>query len=74
MLEKMKQIVEDQLGVKVENFSEKTRLVEDLKADSIDLMQMVMTTEIEFDVVFNDDDIKKLKTVGDVIKFIELKK
>lgn len=74
MLDKLKCIIKEQLGKNVSDITASTRLLEDLKADSIDLMQMVMTVEIEFDVIFEDDDIKKLQTVGDVISFLESKK
>lgn len=74
MLDKLKAILKDQLDIDTSNITAATRLVEDLKADSIDLMQMVMTVEIDFDVIFEDDDIKKLKTVGDVMKFLEKNK
>ncbi|HHX48808.1 MAG TPA: acyl carrier protein [Clostridiales bacterium] len=71
MLDKLKNILNEQMEIDTSNITPETRLIEDLKADSIDLMQMVMAVEIEFDVIFEDSDIKKLKTVGDVMSFLE---
>lgn len=73
MLDKIKKIVEEQLGVDASSINENTRMIEDLKADSLDLMQMIMTVEEEFNTLFGDEEIKKLKTVGDVMAFLNKK-
>ena len=48
-----------------------SRLIEDLKADSANIMVMIMDLEDEFGIVVEDDQIMKMKTVGDVVKYIE---
>lgn len=70
MLEKVKEIVAEGLGVNAENLTEATTF-ESLGADSLDLMDMVMSFEDEFEVEVDTDAMGDLKTVGDVVAYIE---
>ena len=71
IFEKVKQILMDQLGIDGDQITETTDIVEDLGADSLDVVEMVMTLEEEYELVINDETIQEFKTVGDVVAFIE---
>lgn len=71
MLEKVKEIVADSLGVDVETISAESSFKEDLGADSLDLFEMVMSFEDEFDKEIPTEDLEQLTTVGDVVKYLE---
>jgi acyl carrier protein len=74
MLEKVKEIVAESLGAEVENLTETTNFKADLAADSLDLFEMVMAFEEEFDVEIPSEDLEQMVTVGDVIKYLEAHK
>lgn len=69
--EKVIGIVSEQLGVPKEEVSKESSFVDDLKADSLDVVELVMEFEDEFEVTIPDDDYEKIKTVGDAINYIE---
>ena len=69
--EKVIGIVSEQLGVPKEEVVRENSFVDDLKADSLDVVELVMEFEDEFDVTIPDDDYEKLRTVGDAIDYIE---
>jgi acyl carrier protein len=69
--EKVIGIVSEQLGVPREEVSRQSSFVDDLKADSLDVVELVMEFEDEFNVTIPDDDYEKIKTVGDAIDYIE---
>jgi len=71
--EKVKQIIADQLGVKKEEVVETAKFVDDLGADSLDTVELVMALEEEFGVEIPDEDAEKLATVGDALRYIEEK-
>lgn len=71
--EKVIGIVSDQLDTPKEDISQTSSFVDDLKADSLDIVELVMALEDEFDIKIPDEDYDKIKTVGDVIKYIEEK-
>ena len=73
LAEKVKQIVIQQLGVKAEEVKPEARLVEDLGADSLDAVELVMALEEEFGVEIPDEDAAKLVTVGAVVQYLEQK-
>lgn len=70
-LEKLKEILSSQFDVEQETITAQTNIREDLGADSLDLVDMLMSLEDEFDVEIPDEEIEKLVTVGDVVAFIE---
>ena len=70
-LDTVKDMIASQLRVDASAITEESRLVEDLKADSANIMVMIMDLEDQFGVTVEDDQIMKLRTVGDVVKYID---
>ena len=66
-------IVSEQLSVDADEVSEASNFVDDLKADSLDVVELVMEFEDEFEITIPDDDYEKIRTVGDAINYIEEK-
>ena len=73
MLDKIKSIVVDQLGVDEDQVTEDASFVDDLGADSLDTVELIMDFEEEFDIEIPDEDAQKIKTVKDVMEYIEAK-
>ena len=73
MLDKIKSIVVDQLGVDEDQVTEDASFVDDLGADSLDTVELIMAFEEEFDIEIPDEDAQKIKTVKDIIEYIEAK-
>lgn len=71
MYEKVLDLIASQLPVKRENITRESRLLEDLGADSANVMILVMDLEQEFDIVVEDDVLGNIKTVGDIIDYLE---
>ena len=71
MFEKLKEIIAEKLGVEIEEINEESRFREDLKADSLDLFELVMAIEEEFGNSIPSEDLEKLVTVGDVISYMK---
>lgn len=71
--EKVKDIIVDQLGVNAEQVTPTARFIEDLGADSLDTVELVMAFEEEFGTEIPDEEAEKLTTVGDVINYIKEK-
>jgi len=71
--EKITEIIVEQLGVKPEEVTPEASFVDDLGADSLDTVELVMALEEEFGVEIPDEDAEKIQTVGDAIKYIEEK-
>lgn len=71
MLEKMKEIIAGQLGVSEDEVTLEASFKEDLDADSLDLFELVMALEEEYDVEIPSDDLAELNTVGDVINYLK---
>src|SRR5437867_13371959 len=69
--EKVKDIIVEQLGVNPEQVTPQASFIEDLGADSLDIVELVMAFEEEFSVEVPDEDAEKLQTVGDVINYIK---
>ena len=67
MLDKIREIVVEQLGVDAEQVTPEANFVEDLGADSLDTVELIMAFEEEFDVEIPDTDAEKIKTVQDVM-------
>jgi acyl carrier protein len=71
--EKVIGIVSEQLGVPKDEVTRESSFVDDLKADSLDVVELVMEFEDEFGITIPDDDYDKIKTVGDAITYIDSK-
>ena len=71
MLEKMKAIIAEQLDIEESQIEETTNFKEDLGVDSLDLFELVMALEEEYDVEIPSEDLEKLLTVGDVMKYLK---
>lgn len=71
--EKVKKIIVEQLGVEEANVKPEASLIDDLGADSLDTVELVMAFEEEFDTEIPDEDAENIKTVKDVIDYIESK-
>jgi len=69
--ETVKNLIAEQLRVDPATITENSRLIEDLKADSANVMVMIMDLEDHFGVTVEDDQIMKLQTVGDVVRYID---
>lgn len=74
MLDKIKEVVVDQLGVDADQVTPEANFVDDLGADSLDTVELIMAFEEEFDVEIPDTEAEKIKTVQDVIDYIEANK
>ena len=73
MMEKLIAMVAEQMGVDAAQVKPESRLKEDLQADSASVMMLVMDVETEFGIEVEDDAIEKVKTVGDIARYIEEK-
>jgi acyl carrier protein len=71
--QKVKQIIADQLGVDIEKITPEARFVDDLGADSLDVVELIMAFEEEFGIEIPDEDAEKIATVKDVIDYINSK-
>ena len=69
--EKLKEIIADVLNVDEDEITMDTTFVDDLGADSLDLVDLVMSVEEEFGVKVADEDLENIKTVGDIVNYIE---
>ena len=68
--QKVKEIIVEQLGVEAAQVTETAKFVEDLGADSLDTVELVMALEEEFSIEIPDEDAEKINTVGDAISYI----
>ncbi len=73
IFEKVKKLIVDQLDVDEDKVTADASITDDLGADSLDVVDLVMSFEEEFDIEIPDDQVEKIKTVGDIVKFIEEK-
>ena len=69
--ERIKEIISEQLGVAADSITMDTSFTDDLGADSLDLVELVMALEQEFDLEIDDDEVEKIKTVGDAVRYIK---
>ncbi len=69
--EKVKKVVAEQMGVDEASISKETSFVDDLGADSLDVVELVMALEEEFDMEFQDGEAENIKTIGDVVEYIK---
>lgn len=70
MFEKVKEVIEEKLNADGVEITENTSFKEDLNADSLDLFELVMALEEEFDIEIPSEDLEKLVTVGDVLNYL----
>ncbi|MCI6499254.1 MAG: acyl carrier protein [Lachnospiraceae bacterium] len=73
MLEKLKKIIAEQLNVSEDSVKPETSFKDDLEADSLDLFEVVMGIEDEYNVEIPSEDLEKISTVGDVIDYLKAK-
>ena len=71
VFEKVRDILMDQLDVEEEKIKPDSNITDDLGADSLDVVDLVMSLEEEFDVEVPDEEVEHMKTVGDIVKYIE---
>ena len=69
--EKLKKIIVEQLGVDEGDVTMEASFVEDLNADSLDLVELIMSLEEEFATEISDEEAEKIKTVGDAVEYIQ---
>lgn len=74
LFEEVRKLIAEQMHLDVETITEDKRIVEDLGADSLDTVEMLMTLEDNFGIAIPDEEAVNLKTVGDIVKYIEAKK
>jgi acyl carrier protein len=70
-LERVQGIVTERLGVEPDQVVESAEFIGDLNADSLDLVEVIMAMEQEFDLEIKDEDAEKIRTVGDAVNYIE---
>lgn len=73
-LERVKKIIVDRLGVEESVITLESNFKDDLDADSLDVVELVMELEDEFDLEISDEDAEKIATVGDVVNYIQSRK
>lgn len=71
VFDKIKELIIDQLDVEADTVTMESVIVDDLGADSLDVVDLVMSIEEEFDMEIPDDAVEKIKTVGDIVSYIE---
>lgn len=70
-IDKIKKLLANQLNMSEDKITADSKLVEDLGADSLDMVEMLMTLEDQFGVAISDEEALKIKTVSDIAKFLE---
>ncbi len=71
MFEKIKKIVAEQLGVEEDEITMESSFIDDLGADSLDIVELIMALEEEFDLEIPDSEAEKISVVGDVVEYIK---
>ncbi|HHV29313.1 MAG TPA: acyl carrier protein [Clostridium sp.] len=71
VFEKVKKIIAEQLGVEEDEIAMESSFIDDLGADSLDIVELIMALEEEFDLEIPDSEAEKISTVGDVVEYIK---
>ena len=71
ILEKVTEVIVDQLNVERDDVTEEASFIDELGADSLDLVELVMALEAEFGISIPDEDVESIKTVGDAVAYVE---
>ena len=70
IFDRVKKVIADQLGLDVEEITMESSFVEDLGADSLDIVELIMALEEDFDIEIPDEDAEKIASVGDIVEYI----
>ena len=70
IFDKVKEVIVDQLNVEEDEVSEEASIIDDLNADSLDIVELVMALEEQFGISIPDEDAEKIKTVSDAVSYI----
>ncbi len=73
-LEQVKSVVADKLGAEVEEITEDTRFQEDLEADSLDLVELIMALEDEYSIQISDEEAQEIRSIRDAVAYIDAQK
>lgn len=73
-IDKVKELIASQLNKSLDEITEEKEVVKDLGADSLDIVEMLMTLEEEYNITISDDDAVNIKTVGDIVNLIDANK
>ena len=71
IFEKIRYLLAEQLDIPADSITPESDIIDDLEADSLTVLDMVMTLEDEFDIEIPDEDVEKLRTVGSVVSYVE---
>lgn len=71
VLDKVKEMLEKQLGIDKSKITEDSDIIKDIGADSLDIVEFLMDAENEWGITIEEEDVKDLHTIGDVVKYIE---
>ncbi len=71
VLDKIKEMLEKQLGIDKSKITEDSDIIKDIGADSLDIVEFLMDAENEWGITIEEEDVKDLHTIGDVVKYIE---
>ena len=71
IFEKIRDLLAEQLDIPADSITPESDIIDDLEADSLTVLDMVMTLEDEFDIEIPDEDVEKLRTVGIVVSYVE---
>ena len=71
MFEKIKKLLVEEMGIDVTSITPEAKLIADLKLNSLELAEFILTCEEEFEIMIQDDDLKRLVSVGDIAEYIE---
>ncbi|WP_017415120.1 acyl carrier protein [Clostridium tunisiense] len=73
VLEKVKKVIADQLSMEVEEVKVESTFTEDLGVDSLEIFEIVMSLEEEFNIEIPNEDIENIKTIGDIVNYVKSK-